>query len=161
MSPSGMNVKWYMKCFIYRTADVKSSELWSSQLWTQIYAIAYIEAWKSQDFNGVWTRDLAIPVRRSCVRHFNNWDQSRVVKYDKEWMSEKMIISKQFKVSAYMAELSGLEWLQIKPNPFKSNLLQEKNLSEHSRGSTNSTRIWERVRELNLGHIVGSRELSP
>ena len=31
------------------------------------------------------------------VRHFNNWDQSRVVKYDKEWMSEKMIISKQFK----------------------------------------------------------------
>ena len=34
-----------------------------------IYAIAYIEAWKSQDFNkyfnGVWTLDLAIPVRRS------------------------------------------------------------------------------------------------
>ena len=24
-----------------------------------------IGAWKSQDFNGVWTRDLAIPVRRS------------------------------------------------------------------------------------------------
>ena len=24
-----------------------------------------IEAWKSQDFNGVWTRDLAIPVWRS------------------------------------------------------------------------------------------------
>ena len=24
-----------------------------------------IEAWKSQDFNGVWTRDLAIAVRRS------------------------------------------------------------------------------------------------
>ena len=24
-----------------------------------------IEAWKSQDFNGVWTRDLAIPMRRS------------------------------------------------------------------------------------------------
>ena len=30
-----------------------------------IYAIAYIEAWKIQDFNGVWTRDLPIPVRRS------------------------------------------------------------------------------------------------
>ena len=28
-----------------------------------IYAIAYIEAWKFKDFNGVWTRDLAIPVR--------------------------------------------------------------------------------------------------
>ena len=23
-----------------------------------IYAIAYIEAWKSQDFNRVWTREL-------------------------------------------------------------------------------------------------------
>ena len=30
-----------------------------------IYAIAYIEAWKSQDFNGVSTHNLAIPVRRS------------------------------------------------------------------------------------------------
>ena len=41
-----------------------SSELWSSQLWTQFKQLR-IEAWKSQDFNGVWTRDLAIPVRRS------------------------------------------------------------------------------------------------
>ena len=30
-----------------------------------IYAIVYIEAWQSQDFNGVWTRDLAIPVQWS------------------------------------------------------------------------------------------------
>ena len=30
-----------------------------------IYAIAYIEAWKNQDFNGVWTHDLAIPVQCS------------------------------------------------------------------------------------------------
>ena len=30
-----------------------------------MYAIAYIKAWKSQDFNGVWTCDLAIPVWRS------------------------------------------------------------------------------------------------
>ena len=28
-----------------------------------IYAIAYIEAWKIQDFNRVGTRDLAIPVQ--------------------------------------------------------------------------------------------------
>ena len=45
-----------MKCVIYWTADFESE-----------YAviIAVIEAWKSQDFNGVRTRDLAIPVRRS------------------------------------------------------------------------------------------------
>ena len=30
-----------------------------------ISAIAYIEAWKSQDFNRVSTRDLTIPVQRS------------------------------------------------------------------------------------------------
>ena len=41
-----------------------SSKLWSSQLWTQFKQLR-IEAWKSQDFNGVWTRDLPIPVRRS------------------------------------------------------------------------------------------------
>ena len=29
------------------------------------YAIAYIEDWKIQDFNAVWTRDLAIPVQIS------------------------------------------------------------------------------------------------
>ena len=28
-------VKWYMKCFMYWTADLKSSKLWSSQLWAQ------------------------------------------------------------------------------------------------------------------------------
>ena len=30
-----------------------------------IYAIAYIEAWKNQDVNGVWTRNLPIPQHRS------------------------------------------------------------------------------------------------
>ena len=38
----------------------------------------------------------------------------------------------------------------------------EKNLSEQSREpTTNSTHIWRRVRESNLGHIGGRRELSP
>ena len=61
---SSFFLKWYMKCFIYWTADLKSSELWSSQLRTQFKQLR-IEAWKSQAFNGVWTRDFAIPVRRS------------------------------------------------------------------------------------------------
>ena len=30
-----------------------------------VYAIAYLQAWKSQDFNRIWTRDLAILVRCS------------------------------------------------------------------------------------------------
>ena len=39
-------------------------KLWSSQLWTQLPQLRK-EAWKFQDFNGVWTRELGIPVRRS------------------------------------------------------------------------------------------------
>ena len=49
------------------TADMKSNEEWSSQLWSQFLQFRK-EAWKIQDFNGAWTRDLAIPVRRST-----NW----------------------------------------------------------------------------------------
>ena len=31
----------------------------------QFKQLMRIEAWKSQDFNGVWTHDLVIPVRHS------------------------------------------------------------------------------------------------
>ena len=48
---------------------LKSSELWSSQ-----FKQSLIEAWKSQDFNGIWTRDLAIPVRRSHQLSFEATD---------------------------------------------------------------------------------------
>ena len=42
------------------TADMKSNEEWSSQLWSQLLQLRK-EAWKKkiQDFNGAWTRDLA------------------------------------------------------------------------------------------------------
>ena len=39
-----------------------------------IYAIAYMEAWKSQDFNRVWTRDLSIPVGRSNQQSYEDID---------------------------------------------------------------------------------------
>ena len=45
---------------------MKSNEEWSSQLWTQFMQLhKKPENKKNQDFNGIWTRDLAIPVRRS------------------------------------------------------------------------------------------------
>ena len=68
---------WHLSCDDYMQSNLKliiqffwnvclfSRKLWSSQLWTQLKQLR-IEAWKSQDFNGDWTRDLAIP-----VRHFN------------------------------------------------------------------------------------------
>ena len=53
-----------MKWIIYELRIWDQVKLWSSQLWTQFLQL-HREAWKIQDFNGVWTRDLAIPVRRS------------------------------------------------------------------------------------------------
>ena len=50
-----------------------SSKLWSSQLWTQFKQLRR-EAWKNHDFNEVWTRDPAIPVRRSNQLSFEATD---------------------------------------------------------------------------------------
>ena len=45
---------------------MKSNEEWSSQLLTQFFMqLRKKPEKKIQDFNGIWTRDLAIPVRRS------------------------------------------------------------------------------------------------
>ena len=57
-------VKWCIKYFICWNVDLKSSKLWSLQLWTQFKQL-HTEAWKSQDFNRAWTFDLVILVRRS------------------------------------------------------------------------------------------------
>ena len=40
-----------------------------------------VEAWKSQDFNGVWTRDLAIPVRRSNQLSYEATDKKQYFIY--------------------------------------------------------------------------------
>ena len=53
-----------MKWIIYELRIWNQVKLCSSQLWTQFLQLRK-EAWKIQDFNGVWARDLAIPVRRS------------------------------------------------------------------------------------------------
>ena len=57
-------MKWYIEWIIYELRIWNQVKLWSSQLWTQFLQLRK-EAWKMQDFNGVWTRDLAILVRRS------------------------------------------------------------------------------------------------
>ena len=53
-----------MNWIIYELRIWNQVKLWSSQLWTQFLQLRR-EAWNIQDFNGIWTRDLAIPVRRS------------------------------------------------------------------------------------------------
>ena len=47
-----------------RTAEMKSNEEWSSRLWTQFMQLRKKPEKINKDFNGIWIRDLAIPV--SC-----------------------------------------------------------------------------------------------
>ena len=67
---------------------MKSSKLWSSQ-----FKQLRIEAWKSQDFNGVWTRDLAIPVRSSNQVSYEATDVVQNISFYKEEISEFMFWS--------------------------------------------------------------------
>ena len=46
-----------------RTAEMKSNEEWSTQLWTQFMQLR--KKPEKINFYGIWTRDLAIPVRSS------------------------------------------------------------------------------------------------
>ena len=63
---------WYIELRIWNQVsyDHRSYELQFKQL--------HLEAWKSQDFNGVWTRDLAIPVRRSNQLSYEATDTDTV-----------------------------------------------------------------------------------
>ena len=54
----------------YAKHKIDASKLWSSQLWTQFKQLR-IQAWKSQDFNGLWTRDLVIT--NSAMKPLTLW----------------------------------------------------------------------------------------
>ena len=60
--PTMLGWKWYMNYFIYWTANLKSRELWSSQLWSQFKQLR-IEAWKAVEvltFSGFYTQLLKL-----------------------------------------------------------------------------------------------------
>ena len=98
-----------MKHFICWTADLKWSKLWSSQLWTQFKEL-HIEAWKSQNFNGVQTRDLAIPVRRSNQLSYEATDVGSwsFVSRNEPVRNEFEVVYKKFSTSV----ASLLSWLE-------------------------------------------------
>ena len=95
MSPWGMNVKWFMKCFIYWTADVKSSTSYDPCSYERNLCNCVRRSLKTQDFNGVWSRDLTIPVRRSNQVSYEATDveswsflgSNEPVRNECEWMS--------------------------------------------------------------------------
>ena len=58
-------VKWYKKYYIYWTADFWNQVSHDHGSCEHNRSNCVEKLWKSQDFNEVWTRDLATPVRRS------------------------------------------------------------------------------------------------
>ena len=70
----------------------KSSKLWSSQLRTQFKQLR-IEAWKSQDFNGVWLFQASIRNCLNCVRNCDDHsllDFKSAVQYMKHFIHHFM-----------------------------------------------------------------------
>ena len=61
-----------------RTAEMKSNEEWSSQLWTQSMQLRKKPEQINQYFKGIWTRDLGIPVRRSNQLSYEATDSPNV-----------------------------------------------------------------------------------
>ena len=92
MSPWGMNENLYMKYFIYWTTDVKSSKLWSSQLWTQCnYAYRSLKNSGLQlNFSGFYIRNCIAFITARIIAYvishpqFNIWNISYITSHKSE-----------------------------------------------------------------------------
>ena len=91
------------------------NQLWSSQLWTQFLQLRK-EAWKFQDFKGVWTRDLAIPVRLSWFR--TGIARSRVQTPLKSWNFQASL--RNCKNCVHNCEDDSFTWLDSFCSPYVS-----------------------------------------
>ena len=78
------------------------------------YAIAHAEAWKIQDFNWVWTRDLAIPVQRSNQLSYEVTDVRGLsfVGSNEPVRNECEVINERFHTSNYGKRFI-ISWLRI------------------------------------------------
>ena len=75
-----INVKWFMKCFIYWTADLKSSKLWSSQLRTQFKQLPIDRFARSRVQTPLksWLFQASI---RNCLNCVRNCDDHRLLDF--------------------------------------------------------------------------------
>ena len=117
-------MKWYMKRIIYEVRIWNQVKLWSLQLWTQFLQLRR-DAWKIQDFNGVWTRDLAIPVRRSNqlryeVTNVGSWSfvgsngpvrNESMMKWHMKWIIYELRIWFNFKNCVHNCEDHTLDFI--------------------------------------------------
>ena len=141
-----------MNYFIYWTAAVKSSKLWSSQLWTQF--ILHIEAaWKIQDFNGVWTGILGFEHIQPEFHH-SLLDFTSTIQYMKYFIYHFTFIPHRVirthkwpapNISGFIAQLvralhqyhkvTGSKWNPVEVLNFSSFYTQLHTLHSYLRGS--------------------------
>ena len=114
--------------------------MWSSQLRTQFKQLL-IEAWKSQDFNGVWTRDLAIPVRRSNQLSYEVTDVGNNNNNNNN-NNNKRYIKSQWIQPSTMASLIEETKNQTKSQYIKSNVgFFVRGENQKTRGKTSQNRV--------------------
>ena len=65
------SVKWYMKCFIYWTADFKSSKAWSSQLYNERNLSNCVEKPEKKNPLKSWLFQASL---RNCLNCVHNCD---------------------------------------------------------------------------------------
>ena len=69
-----------MKCFIYWTADFKSSQIWSSQLWTQFKQLRKPEKVRTSTGSRVHPVEvLSVSGFRNCLNCVHNCDDHSVL----------------------------------------------------------------------------------
>ena len=79
------------------------SKPWSSQLWTQFKQLR-IEAWKCQDFNGVWTRDNGATLQPTELWSHWRWE---LVICDRKWRNSEHTSSLQIITHIYLRILKN------------------------------------------------------
>ena len=72
-----INRKWKQR-------KMKSSKEWFSELWTQFMQLRKRNLKKLQNFNGIWTSDLAISVRSSPTKLWSHWCWEQVTNDNSE-----------------------------------------------------------------------------
>ena len=118
-----------MQSFVCNTKE-QSIKLWSSELWTQFKQLR-VEAGKSQDFNGVWTRDFAYLISKSAVQYMKHFIYHFTLRGKLSWIYKYNPAWRRFNNS--MIKTPCLKWITLSfagPNEiYRTQITANKNYS--------------------------------
>ena len=149
-----------------RAAEMKSSEEWSSQLWTQFMQLRKRSPKKIHDFNVICTRDLAIPVRRSNqltpmkllmlgTGHVFCIARSRVQIPLKSWIFWRLLLRNCINCVHNCQDHSSLDKILLLISQ------ERKTLRNRTGNSSNTWKLIDRIIEFNRYEYIFYRDLAP